>query len=582
MQPERGAFVLTLVAALAAGAAAQLAVPPAAAVRAGRIDAGYLESDACKKCHPDHWASWHRTFHRTMTREATPENVLAPFGDGQTLDYAGTRAAMTREGNDFIITFTGPDGAARRQRVARTVGSRRMQQFVAWEGGGYQRLPVAWDLARRRWIHLNGSFFHPDGPQYDRHRAPWDPNCIFCHTVKAQPRWDESAKKFRAETAELGIACGACHGPGAAHAEAAADPLTRARWRLAKTPDTRIVSPARLTPERSLMVCGHCHGQRVPNPLGRLKQFMVEGDPYNAGDDLGEVMTPVGPATTLPTGTSFASHFWPDGSPRLTAHEYQGILGSKCFKAGSGPNRIQCLTCHSMHAGDPKGMITAENRTDAPCLSCHGGYREAKARAAHTGHAESSQGSRCVSCHMPPTVYGVMGFHPNHAITVPDPSRTLATGQPNACSLCHLEKSAGWAATQAARLWPQRFKPPASDDGVPEGARMLFAGDALTRALAADRLGAVPPDARTRALLLTAFASDRYPVVRLFAADSLVGTWITTDGPAKPDYLAADDARAAQTARWRALIDPAALRAAERDAESLTRRRTDADLEVGE
>src|SRR5207237_5765854 len=102
-------------------------------------------------------------------------------------------------------------------------------------------------------------------------QGPWDPNCVFCHNVKAQPNYDGLENRFHTETAELGIACGACHGPAAAHAAAAASPLTRALWRLDARRDRLIVQPEKLSAERSLMVCGHCHGQRLPEPLSRLR-----------------------------------------------------------------------------------------------------------------------------------------------------------------------------------------------------------------------------------------------------------------------------------------------------------------------
>src|SRR5437660_812932 len=36
-------------------------------------------SETCFKCHQDHYASWHQSYHRSMTREATPENLKADF-----------------------------------------------------------------------------------------------------------------------------------------------------------------------------------------------------------------------------------------------------------------------------------------------------------------------------------------------------------------------------------------------------------------------------------------------------------------------------------------------------------------------
>src|SRR5439155_3719408 len=40
-----------------------------------------VSSETCAKCHEDHYQSWRRTFHRTMTREATPEFVKADFNN---------------------------------------------------------------------------------------------------------------------------------------------------------------------------------------------------------------------------------------------------------------------------------------------------------------------------------------------------------------------------------------------------------------------------------------------------------------------------------------------------------------------
>src|SRR5262249_51257112 len=39
----------------------------------GQAPQGSVLSDTCFKCHEDHYASWQRTYHRTMTREAGPQ-----------------------------------------------------------------------------------------------------------------------------------------------------------------------------------------------------------------------------------------------------------------------------------------------------------------------------------------------------------------------------------------------------------------------------------------------------------------------------------------------------------------------------
>src|SRR5271170_2831658 len=34
-------------------------------------DRGYVTSDSCRACHPSEYASWHRSYHRTMTQPAS-------------------------------------------------------------------------------------------------------------------------------------------------------------------------------------------------------------------------------------------------------------------------------------------------------------------------------------------------------------------------------------------------------------------------------------------------------------------------------------------------------------------------------
>ena len=580
---------LTIVAFFVVGMTVLALVPDYSGTRAGRADAGYLDSGKCLSCHADHHASWARTFHSRMTQDARPETVQGDFERDNEFDYLGIKARMDRSGGAFRMSLTYPDGRTESHIIERTVGSRRIEQYVTRQNNQYIRLPLAYDLVNRRWISLNGSFFYPDGDNYFQHQAQWDANCVFCHNVKAQPNFNPRSGRFDTEVAELGIACGACHGPAASHAERAASPLTRTLWRMGAADGKSIINPSKLTPERSLMVCGHCHGQRVPEPLGRIQEILGKGDPYNAGDDLSEFYTPVTHGTVLQSKNgpySFATRFWANGSPRLTAYEYQGILRSACFTKGDHANRINCLSCHSMHEGDVKGQIKEENRTNRPCLACHQEFAAPAELAKHTGHPLDSTASNCYTCHMPRVVYGIMAFHPTHDITIPDPQLTASENVPNACNQCHLDKSVNWAIDAARRLWPDRFAASrASADeqfNLPEGPRALFAGDALTRALAAEAMGgggpARPDTVWARAYLIEAFA-DNYPVVRYFAANGLArDSWQVT----KPDYLASADARNGALAQLRASLDPARRAQAMTFAETLRGKRKDVDIEVGE
>lgn len=576
---------LTIVAAFAIAVTVFALQPDYKGTRAGHMDADYIESKNCLACHTDHYASWARTHHSRMTQEARPETVQGDFENNNTFEYLGVKARMEKRDGAFSMNLVFPDGRAQSYPIERTVGSRRIEQYVTKKTGQYVRLPLAYDLINRRWMSLNGAFFYPDSNNYFQHQAEWDANCVFCHNVKAQPNFDFRGRTFKTEVAELGIACGACHGPAAAHADEAGSPFTRTLWRLSETPQKNIVHPEKLNAERSMMLCGHCHGQRVPEPFERIQELLAKGDPFNAGDDLSMYFKPVWRDTKI-GDYSFANRFWNNGSPRLTAYEYQGILRSKCFTAGEQGNKINCLSCHTMHGGDPKGQITEDKRTNKACLTCHQEFEAAPELEAHTGHKSASSGSSCYACHMPRVVYGVMAVHPTHDITVPDPQLTAAQGVPNACNQCHLDKSVNWAIGASKTLWPERFAAAQSSADqmfdLPEGPRALFAGDALVRALAAEALsggGPVGPVPQWAEPFLVEAFNDNYPIVRYFAANGLARSHLRLP---KPDYLGAQEARLSSLERWRRAFDPSVIQRAAALAAMLRSRRIDVDIEVGE
>lgn len=549
--------------------------------RAGKADANYIKSTDCRVCHEDHFQSWRRTHHSRMTQDISPATVQGDFVKNNTLTYQGVDARMEKRGDAFFMSFAYPDGRRESWRIERTVGSRRVEQYVGRIDGQYFRLPIAWDVEHKRWMSLNGSFFYPDGGDFKQHFAQWDTNCVFCHNVKAQPNFNFETRKANTEVAELGIACGACHAQGAEHADQAASPFTRASWKVSDG-NTRIVDPLELDSDRSMMVCGHCHGQRVPQPMERIREIMSKGDPFNAGEDLSKYYTPVH-QTTVIGQASFASRFWPDGSPRLTAYEYQGISGSACFLKGEPGDRITCTSCHTMHEGDIKGQITEDKRTNQACTQCHNEFSNETALKTHTKHELNSTGSICYACHMPEVVYGVQSIHKTHLIANPDPELTASKSVPNACNQCHVDRSVNWAIQQTKSLWPEKYGAlqTAADKqfDLPEGARSLFAGDALMRALAADAIWKHADQNWAAPLLAEAFSGDNYPVVRYFAANGLASyNW----GIPKPDYLADANARSAQIGQWFDRFEAAKRKEAREVADMLRRSRKDVDIEVGE
>lgn len=574
------AWAVTLLAVVTIVATIRMVAPDYARVRTGRFDAGYLESSDCRKCHESNYSTWHATFHRTMTQEADQKSVLGDFELHNTISYEGVRTEMIRENGRYWMKFTGSDGKKQEFEIVRTIGSRRIQQYLTKSGDQWVRLPIAYDLVQRRWMHLNGSFFFPDGTSYKQHVAEWNLNCVFCHNVKAQPNLDWASQSRNTQVAELGIACGACHGPAGEHAQRALSPVTRYRWHVKDpgAPLIAVTNPAKLDSDRSAMVCGHCHGQRLPEPRQRIRTMMSHGDPYDPGKNLLEFYRPVQREDTI-GDFSFAPRFWADGSPRLTAYEYQGMTRSKCFRAGKPGQRITCISCHEMHGGDPQGQLTQKMKTNAACTQCHQQFANPAQLIAHTKHSAQSTGSLCYNCHMPPIVYGVMSAHRTHDITNPRPDETVRFNKPNACNQCHQDWSVNRAIAESRRLWPGGFAGSKTGDqrfDEPEGKRALFGGDAVTRALTA---AAMTPATDANAPLLLEAMQDRYPIVRYFAANALAAGYPAMP---KPDYLASAQRRDATLQSWYPHWTPASLRTAREVRQRMSEGRVEVDVEVGE
>ncbi|HEX5442229.1 MAG TPA: multiheme c-type cytochrome [Pirellulales bacterium] len=512
--------------------------------------ANFATSNQCRDCHPLEYASWHASYHRTMTQVARPETVAGPF-DGTTVEDAG-QVHRLRQRDDELWVESSPanepppssnEDAEQLKPVARravlATGSHHMQVYWAAGGAGnlLDELPLVYIRDPRpgksRWAPLRASYLSPSGASSESH-AHWNKDCILCHATGGQPGMEGHTGAANTKVAEIGIACEACHGPAEHHVR-----LERQRADLAAQATTNhehahdertIINPARLHPERAAQVCGHCHAFASFMTESLIDAFLLSGSAYRPGDDLLKTRLTILPARLPPEQNEanrkynpfYEGSYWPDGMVRVVGREYNGLLESTCYQQGG----MTCLSCHSMHQSDPNDQLAASMDGNDACYQCHQSYRQNLAD--HTHHPEASRGSQCYNCHMPHTTYGLFKAVRSHQISSPSVAITLATGRPTACNMCHLDQTLDWSAEHLSAWYGQPRQ--ALDDeqrALAAAALWLLKGDAVQRALLAWMAGWKPAlevsGADWLPPILAPLLDDPSPVVRMIAWRSLDG-----------------------------------------------------------
>ena len=505
-----------------------------------RADNEYAGSASCKKCHTNEHKSWHNSYHRSMTQIMSPESVKAAF-NGQSLVFEGESFTMHKRGDEYWTTIesidaiknspNGKDPNAIDVRMGMVTGSHHMQVF--WLPGMMGNLqigfPFAWLIEDKRWAPRNSLFIRD--PYTVISKENWNMNCIRCHTTGPQPKPNKEAQRFESQVVDLGISCEACHGPGQKHVDRqislAALPDKDRRQALASEP-LSIIQPEDLDHNRSTQVCGSCHGMKW---FDKSENWTEEGFTYRPGEDLAKTTPIIQPSKAneqkwlkpvLEKNPEILDDFfWKDGKIRVTGREYNGLLESPCHQRGT----MSCVSCHSMHKSDPNDQLASGMRTNKACLQCHKEMSDDV--SAHTLHPVNSAGSNCYNCHMPHTSYGLLKAIRSHTIETPNVETTLETGRPNACNLCHLDKTLDWTAEHLAkRNKKTKTNVPDIHKTTAASAVWLLNGDAGQRAIAAWHMGWEPALIASgtgwQSPMLADSLNDPYSAVRYIANKALL------------------------------------------------------------
>jgi len=313
--------------------------------------------------------------------------------------------------------------------VAFVYGSRWKQRYFTKRGDDYYPLPAQWDVKKSRWLpyHVESGtdwwvpYYGPTNME-----RPTGPTCDGCHSVN-----------YNIETkavTEWNVGCEKCHGPGSLH--------------VAHPTKANIVNPETLDAVSGTDTCIQCHSQG--RPLDKSVAVPSAGKAYDwpVGFEPGKRLADYWKLEDLKPGvTNFFQY------ADMTGHKNR-MQGNDYVQSNMYHREIRCFDCHQVHSNqNPASVIAVGN---ALCLQCHTKKNPAGLKgtvAEHTHHAEGSEGSKCLACHMPKIEQTIKeNFVSSHTFRFITPTQTEQSGIPNPCTSCHKDKSNAWA-TAELKSW---------------------------------------------------------------------------------------------------------------------------------
>jgi predicted CXXCH cytochrome family protein len=505
--------------------------------------ADYVGPELCQVCHKANYQSWSSHPHRWMNALAGAATVKGDFSAGAVLSYRGGRATFDlRDGTYRMHLERG--GQRRSYRITQTIGARFYQYYVGQQEEGpeppdhhfYHKdhvLPFGYWLDQKEWvpvIHIGPE--RPDAdrpdpfapPDSGRHYAEYATSCNACHTTF--PLGDMLGRRPH-QVSE--------HVPAKLH--------WSVRPYLEKTRPEELPAVTRLangiTPENPMYAwdaphyaatlgvsCEACHlGARAHvESRGKVPPRFFPSSPYLSVELDGADKLPDG-------GRNHDNVNWACGRchvgnrPTFAAGmstwnsvEYSDAMRGSCY------SKLRCIDCHNPHQALGPKWSPPPARDDAVCVKCHGHLEPAERRQAHTHHPAGSEGARCLNCHMPRINEGIQDVVRTHMIYSPTRADMIQANHPNACNLCHTDRSIDWTLRYLKDWYGATYDEKQLAANYPDRSRAvalgwLASGNEAVRLVGADALTRAR-DLRALPLLLDAL-DDPYLVNRQFAAKEL-------------------------------------------------------------
>jgi Flp pilus assembly protein TadD/formate-dependent nitrite reductase cytochrome c552 subunit len=403
--------------------------------------ADFVGSSACANCHATQYSDWTNSHHDLAMQIADATTVLGDFNSAR-FEYFGNQTEFYKEADRFLVRTANAEGEPQEFHVTHTFGVTPLQQYlVEFPGGKLQALPFAWDTRSQadggqRWFHLYpdeeivpGDELHWSGRQQN-----WNYMCAECHSTNLQVNYDVATDKFATSWSEMNVGCEACHGPASAHVSEAQrgsfsnslglqlslDDHGRAVWQINSQTGIAERSEMALHLTRQPEACGRCHSRR-----GLISPS------YEYGKPLAETHRPA---------LLDAALYHDDGQILDEVYVYGSFVQSRMYRAG-----VTCSDCHNPHSL----QLQTGPEPSAVCTQCHLPQKF----AVEDHHKHSTSDVQCVDCHMPEKNYMVVDPRRDHSFRIPRPDLSTVSNAPNACSNCHADQDAAWAARAAKNWW---------------------------------------------------------------------------------------------------------------------------------
>jgi tetratricopeptide (TPR) repeat protein len=392
------------------------------------VSSSYTGSVSCRKCHEKFYQLWSPSFHGLAMQPYTAElarKQLTPQTEDIVVGDFRYRADVS--GDTGWVIERGPEGE-KKYRMDHAMGGKNVYYFLTTlDRGRLQTLPIAYDVNKKEWFDMAGSGVrHLSGlteEPLNWKEWPYTFNtaCYGCHVSQLSTNYDQRSDTYHTVWREPGINCETCHGPAEEHIRVCeAAPKGTVPKDLKTTRGGRDFSK-----DQNNATCSSCHAKAVV-----LTSSFYPGDKFF---DLFDLVTLESP------------DYYPDGRDLGENYTYTSWMMSPCVKSG----KLDCLHCHSSSG---RYKFKAEDKANNACLPCHKDKVDNSTQ--HTFHKADSPGNKCISCHMPMTEFARM-HRTDHSMLPPTPASTIAFQSPNACNICHKDKTPQWA-DETVRKWRKR------------------------------------------------------------------------------------------------------------------------------